>query len=243
MNSSNPALKNILAHTVSEERSKVMTLNGTVNKTGILLLCSFMTAVFTWSAGPGEAMPFMLTGLIGGFIVSLATIFKPSWAAFTAPVYALLEGLFLGAFSRIFDEMLPGLPFLAVVITFSILGVMAFLYRTGVVRVNRFFRTCVICATGGIALAYIAVLILGATGTAAVSLSDMGLIGVGISLVISAVASLNLLLDFEMIAEGVSQGAPAYMEWYGAFALMVTLVWIYIEIARLIWLIYSIIED
>jgi uncharacterized YccA/Bax inhibitor family protein len=98
MNSSNPALKNILSHTVPSETSKVMTLNGTVNKTGILLLCSFMTALFTWSAGPGDAMPYMFTGLIGGFIVSLATIFKPSWSAFTAPVYALLEGLFLGVF-------------------------------------------------------------------------------------------------------------------------------------------------
>ena len=246
MKTSNPALS---AKTFSDlasaqngdlaETAGRMTLSGTVNKTGILLLCAIASASWTWhlflqSRDMSDVAPWMLGGLFGGFIVGLVTIFKKEWSSVTAPVYALLEGLALGGISAVFEVRYPGIGIQAVSLTFGTLFVLLLAYSSGWIKVTDKMRLGIVAATGGIAVFYLLQMILGFFGVHFTTINGSGPIGIGFSLVVVAIASLNLILDFDFIEQGVKIGAPKYMEWYGAFGIMVTLVWLYLEILRLL---------
>ena len=216
-----------------------MTLNGTVNKTGILLVCAMATAAWTWhtflqTRDMADVMPSMLIGGIGGFIIAMVTVFKKEWSPVTAPIYALLEGLVLGGLSALLELRYPGIAMQAVALTFGTLFVLLLAYRSGLIRVTQKFRMGIIAATGGIFVFYMLEMLLGFFGFHFTSINGSGFIGVGFSLIVVAVAALNLVLDFDFIEQGVHYGAPKYMEWYGAFGIMVTLVWLYLEILRLL---------
>jgi uncharacterized YccA/Bax inhibitor family protein len=176
----------------------------------------------------------MLVGLIGGLIFSMVTIFKKTWAPVTAPIYALLEGLVLGGLSAVFDLRYPGIGIQAVSLTFGTLFVLLLAYSSGLIKVTQKFRLGVIAATGGIMVFYLLEMVLGLFGIQFTSINGSGLMGIGFSLIVVAVAALNLVLDFDFIEQGVQAGAPKYMEWYGAFGIMVTLVWLYLEILILL---------
>jgi len=176
----------------------------------------------------------MAIGGIGGFITALVTIFKRSWSALTAPVYAVLEGLFLGAISAFFEAQYPGLVMQAVALTIGTLLVMLLAYKTGLIKVTQKFRMGVVAATGAIALVYMMSWILSMFGVQSHIMTSSGGIGIVISLVVVVVAALNLVLDFDFMDKGSQAGLPKYMEWYAAFGLMVTLVWLYLEMLRLL---------
>ncbi|MBN8211668.1 MAG: Bax inhibitor-1/YccA family protein [Xanthomonadales bacterium] len=246
LRSSNPALKDstfldLSSGSVVAGDQGTMSLNGTVNKTGMLLLMTVLTAAFAWSqtmtptgeVAPG-AMGYLLGGGIGGFVLALVTIFKKEWSPVTAPLYALVEGLFLGAISAIYNAQFQGIVLQAVMLTFGIMFALLFAYRSGLIKATENFKLGVAAATGGIALIYIATIVLGLFGIKIPFIHDSGLIGIGFSLFVVVVASLNLVMDFDFIESGVEAGAPKYMEWYGAFGLMVTLVWLYLELLRLL---------
>lgn len=234
---SNPAL-NEKAFQGQVALGNAMTLQGTVNKTGLLLLCVVATSAWTWglshSPTPEAAIPWMMGGLVGGLIAAVVTIFQKNWAPFTAPVYALLEGLVLGGISAIFEKSYPGVAFQAVGLTFGTLFVMLLAYKTGVIRATQGFKIGVIAATGGIAVFYLAEMVLGFFHVYVPAVNGSGPWGIAFSLFVVIIAALNLVLDFDMIETGVRGGAPKYMEWYGAFGLMVTLIWLYLEILRLL---------
>ena len=248
--SGNPALKestflDLGSGTVVSRDAGAMTLNGTVNKTGILLLLSVLTAAFAWTqsvvTGPdGTAMVapgvtiYALGSAIGGFILAMVTVFKKTWSPVTAPLYALVEGFFLGAISAVFELKYPGIVFQAVVLTFGTLGALLAAYRSGLIRATENFKLGVVAATGGIALVYLVSMGLRLFGKDIPLIHESGLVGIGFSLFVVVIAALNLVLDFDFIESGVEAGAPKYMEWYGAFGLMVTLVWLYIEFLRLL---------
>src|SRR3954447_12419639 len=216
-----------------------MTLSGTVNKTGILLLCSVASAAWTWQRFMAtydvtSVAPLLMVGAIGGLIVAMVTIFKKEWAGVTAPIYALLEGLVLGGISALTNMRYPGIAIQAVGLTFGTLFVLLFLYSSRIIRVTQKFRMGVVAATGGIMVFYLVQMLLGFFGIRFMAVNGSGALGIGISLFICAIAALNLVLDFDFIERGVNYGAPKYMEWYGAFGIMVTLVWLYLEILRLL---------
>ena len=243
---SNPALGSNTFNGLSDSQyggaidaASRMTLSGTVNKTGILLVCAIATAGWTWhqflqTRDMADVAPLMLAGLIGGFICAMVTVFKKEWSPVTAPVYALLEGLALGGISAAFDLRYPGIGIQAVSLTFGTLLVLLLGYSSGLIKVTQKFRLGVVAATGGIALFYVMQMLLGFFGVRFAAINGSGVIGIGFSLIVVAVAALNLVLDFDFIESGVQSGAPKYMEWYGAFGIMVTLVWLYLEILRLL---------
>jgi uncharacterized YccA/Bax inhibitor family protein len=242
MRTSNPALSSDAFRTGEATFGESMTVSGTVNKSGILLLCCVATAAWTWNrffnAPPEEAMqavgPALAIGGIGGFIVAIVTIFKKEWAGITAPIYALLEGLVLGGISAMLELHYHGIAIQAVSLTFGTLLIMLLAYRSGLIKVTERLRLGIVAATGGIAVFYFLQFILGFFGVRFTAVNGAGPIGIGFSLIVVAVAALNLVLDFDLIENGARVGAPKYMEWYGAFALMVTLIWLYFEILRLL---------
>lgn len=215
-----------------------MTVQGTVNKTGILLLCAILTAAYTWHLAMSGDMaavgPFMWIGLIGGMITAFATVFKMNWAPVTAPIYALLEGLALGGISAVFDMRFHGIAFEAVCLTFGTMFVLLLAYKSRIIRVTQKFRLGVIAATGAIFLFYLVEMILGFFHINFGIINGSGPIGIGFSLLVVGIAALNLVLDFDFIEQGARANAPKYMEWYGAFGLMVTLVWLYLELLNLL---------
>jgi uncharacterized YccA/Bax inhibitor family protein len=176
----------------------------------------------------------MIIGLIGGLIAAVATAFRPQWAPISAPIYAFLQGMFLGGLSAFFEARYPGIVVPAVVLTFGILVGMLVTYRAGLIPVTQKFRIGVISATAGVAVFYLLTLVLGMFGIGIPFVHEGGTLGIIFSLVVIGIATLNLVLDFDLIARLSASGAPKQMEWYGAFALMVTLVWLYIEILRLL---------
>jgi uncharacterized YccA/Bax inhibitor family protein len=216
-----------------------MTISGTVNKTGILLICTIATAIWTWNAflhSPSAAtvLPLVAVGAIGGFVVALVTVFKKEWSPVTAPVYALLEGLALGGISAMLELRFPGIAIQAVGLTFGTFMALLLAYRSGLIRATENFKLGVVAATGGIAILYLAQFALGFFGIRFTAINGATPIGIGFSLLVVVIAALNLVLDFDFIENGARAGAPKYMEWYGAFGLMVTLVWLYLEILRLL---------
>ena len=239
MRTSNPALNDRAFEGQPAAFGDSMTLQGTVNKTGALLVCTVATAAWAWhlfmqSRSAASVLPLMWIGLIGGFIFAMVTVFKKAWSPVTAPVYALLEGLALGGISAILELRFPGIAIQSVSLTFGTLVVLLLAYRSGLIAVTQKFRLGVIAATGAIALFYVAEIVLGFFGVRFAAVNGSGAIGIGFSVFVVIIASLNLVLDFDFIEGGVRAGAPKYMEWYGAFGLMVTLVWLYLEILRLL---------
>jgi len=240
MRTSNPALKgDIFRAQAGAFGTETMTVSGTVNKAGILSVCVVATAAWAWnrflhSPSPETVFPWIMLGAIGGFVFALVTIFKKGWAPITAPAYALLEGLVLGGVSAMFEVRFPGIAMQAVGLTFGTLIALLLAYRSGLIRVTEKFRLGIVAATGGIAIFYLVSFVLGFFGVHFNSIYGSGLIGIGFSVVVVIVAALNLVLDFDLIEGGAGAGAPKYMEWYGAFALMVTLIWLYLEIVRLL---------
>ncbi|MFW5822093.1 MAG: Bax inhibitor-1/YccA family membrane protein [Tangfeifania sp.] len=223
--------------------SGAMTVNGTINKTGLMLLLVIAAAVFTWNkffdvanpeAASSAVMPWVLVGGIGGLITALVTVFRPQSSGISAPIYAVFEGLLLGGLSAIFESMYSGIVVRAVALTLAVFAIMLFVYRSGIIKVNRKFMLGVVAATGGIALVYLVSFIAGMFGANLNFLHGSGTFSIGFSLVVVGVAALNLVLDFAFIDRASQSGAPKYMEWYGAFGLMVTLIWLYLEILRLL---------
>jgi len=241
MRTSNPTLNDRVFRGQSMAFGEAMTVQGTVNKTGILLLLAMLTAAFAWhtaySGNVLAVMPLMWIGLIGGMIAAFVTMFKMAWAPVTAPIYALFEGLALGGISAVFDMRFHGIAFEAVCLTFGVMFVLLLIYKSGLIRVTQKFRMGVFAATGAIMLFYLVEMVLSFfhVGMGPVNaVNGSGIIGIGFSLLVVGIASLNLVLDFDFIDRGAQMSAPKYMEWYGAFGLMVTLVWLYLEILNLL---------
>lgn len=240
---SNPVLTEKRFGRESIASSEAMTVNGTINKTALMLLLVVAAAMFTWNkffgvsnpeAASSVVMPWVIVGGIGGFITALVTIFRPKSSGISAPIYAVFEGLLLGGLSAVFESMYSGIVVRAVALTLAVFAIMLFVYRSGIIKVNRKFMLGVVGATGGIALVYFAGFIAGMFGANLSFLHGSGTFSIGFSLVVVGVAALNLVLDFAFIDRASQSGAPKYMEWYGAFGLMVTLVWLYLEILRLL---------
>ncbi|MFA6916427.1 MAG: Bax inhibitor-1/YccA family protein [Parachlamydiales bacterium] len=242
MRSANPALGDDTFRAVGNinSRNEAMTVQGVVYKTALLLLLVVLSAGWTWmhfvNAGSdvSSVSSLMMIGAIGGLVVAVVTVFKKEWAAYTAPIYALLEGLFIGGISAVFNASYPGIALQAAALTFGTLFAMLALYQAGIVRATESFKMGVFAATGGIAIVYLASMALGFFGISIPGIFGNGLVGIGFSLFVVAIAALNLVIDFDFIEQGTAARAPKYMEWYGAFAMMVTLVWLYIEILRLL---------
>ena len=215
------------------DRDDVMTIKGTVDKTAISLLLMLFAGYFSFSA---DSMIYIISGGIGGFIIALITVFKKEWSPITVPLYAMLEGLMLGGISFIYGQLYEGIVFNAIMITISILICLLFAYRSGIIAATENFKLGVFAATGGVFLVYVISFIASffGAGFSFLDPTNGSLFSIGVSLVVVVIAALNLVLDFDFIEEGAEKGAPKYMEWYGAFGLLVTLVWLYLEILRLL---------
>lgn len=245
--SSNPAFKNAFNNIAyTGDLSTVMTLKGTINKTLLSLLLVIVGAMYTWKMalyGGGNASAWMLGGGIGGFIVALITVFKKEWAPYTVPVYSFLEGLLLGGLSATVAASFstePGssvnsqIVVQAVSLTFGVFLAMLMAYRSGIIKATQKFKMGVVAATGGVFLVYMLGFIFSLFGVELGFLYGNSMLAIGINLVVVVIAAFNLILDFDFIEQGVRAKAPKYMEWYGAFGLMVTLIWLYIELLRLL---------
>ena len=243
--SSNPVFKeNVFSRDYSAS-SEVMTVNGTINKTALMLLMVIAAAIFTWNkffeaiavnpeGGAAAVMPWLIVGGIGGLITALVTAFRPQSSGISAPIYAIFQGLLLGGISAIFESMYSGIVMRAVALTLAVFLSMLFLYRSGIIKVTEKFKMGIFAATAGIAVVYLASFIGGLFEMEFSFLHGNSNFSIGFSLVVVAIAALNLVLDFSFIETAAESGAPKYMEWYGAFGLMVTLIWLYLEILRLL---------
>lgn len=241
--SGNPTLsQKIFNKTALDVSGEVMTVRGSINKFGFLLFMVIGGAAYTWhlyyNLAQDTATMFMWIGIIGGLISAIAISFKPTWAPYLAPAYGLLEGFFLGGISAMFNAMFaakyPGLIMQAVGLTFGVAIAMFLLYNFKVLKATERFRSVIISATVGIGIFYLISIVLRMFSVDMPFMYDSSALGIGISLFIVAIAALNLILDFDMIERGAEAGAPKYMEWYGAFGLLVTIVWLYIEILKLL---------
>lgn len=238
----NPAISEKTFENILQHEGEVMTVRGTMNKFGMMTIFLLAAAVFTWNIfytqGAAAVTPWMWGSMLVGFVLALIIIFKKTWAPYLALGYALCEGLFLGAISAFFDyafaESYPSIIMHAVLLTMGTAAAMYILYQTGVIKATNTFKKVVMIATAGIAIFYVISMVMRMFGSQMPYLHDSSPIGIGISLVIVVVAALNLILDFDMIDKGAESGAPKYYEWYGAFGLMVTIVWLYLEILRLL---------
>ena len=239
MKTSNPALGQDTFRDVASYTGDTMTISGTVNKAGLLMLLCVASAAWTWNrffatGDPASVAPMMVVGGISGFVLAMVTIFKKQWAGVTSPLYALAQGALLGGISAMFEMRYHGIAIQAVMLTFGTLIAMLLVYRSGLIKVNDKFRIGVVAATGGIALFYLAQFVLGFFGITFHTVNSGSPIGIAFSLLVVGIAALNLVLDFDLIEQGARYNAPKYMEWYGAFALMVTLIWLYLEVLRLL---------
>lgn len=239
MRSSNPAFgERILREVSFTDESTTMTVNGMVTKTAISLVCVLATAGMAWSTfqNNGNVTPYLYGGGIVGFIVAIATCMRPMWAQYTTPIYALAEGAFLGSISAIIAAAYPqvDIVFQACCLTFGTLFVMLICYQTGVIKVTEKLRAGIIAATGAICLLYLVSFVVRLFGGTLPFIHDSSMLGIGFSFFVVGLAAFNLLLDFDLVDRLVAQRAPKAMEWYAAFALLVTLVWLYLEILRLL---------
>ena len=236
--SGNPTLRVLGdALTAGSSATERMTIGGTVGKTAVLFVLLLISAGWTWwkfsTAGPQAVEPFMMGGMIGGLVLALATVFKPNWAAITAPLYAILEGLFIGGISALFALRYGPVVVEAVMLTLGVMAGMLILYASGTIKVTRKFYAGVMAATIGVMLFYLVTWVLSLFHVATGFLFFGSTTSIVISLAFVGIAALNLVLDFDFINRAARSGAPQYLEWYGAFALMVTLVWLYLEALRL----------
>ena len=232
--SGNPVLTSNAFNTTAIS-SETMTINGTVNKTFLSLTLLMVTGYYTFMSG--QIMSgFAIFSLIAAFIVAIITMYKKEWSPITVPIYAILEGIGLGGFSYSFNSLYDGIVLSAICITVSILLAMLMIYRSGLIKPTENFKLGVAAATGGIALLYIINLVMSFFGSqmGIMNIQNASLMSIGFSLFVIVIAALNLVVDFDFIEEGAEKGAPKYMEWFGALGLMVTLVWLYLEILRLL---------
>jgi len=239
MKTSNPAFGQNTFRDVAGFAGEPMTVTGAVNKAGVLMLLCVASAAWTWNrffttGDPASVAGLLMVGFIGGLVLAIVTIFKKDWAGITAPLYALAQGLVLGGISAMFELRYKGIAIQAVMLTFGTMVAMLLVYRTGIIKVNDKFRIGVVAATGGIALFYLAQFILSFFGISFHAVNSGSPIGIAFSLLVVGIAALNLVLDFDLIEQGARYNAPKYMEWYSAFALMVTLIWLYLEMLRLL---------
>jgi len=217
-----------------------MTVRGTLNKFGFMFLMLMGTAFYSWKefADGGDVQPLIWGGALGGLAVALVIVFKKEWSPWLAPLYALLEGLFIGAISayynEAFAEKMPNIIMNAVGLTFGTAIAMYFLYSFKIIQATEKFKEIIFTATAGIAIFYLISMVLRMFGVQMAFLHEGSAMGIGFSLIVVAIAALNLILDFDMMEQGAAAGAPKFMEWYGAFGLMVTIVWLYLEILRLL---------
>jgi uncharacterized YccA/Bax inhibitor family protein len=239
MATANPALNvDVYRRAALAPSTGVMTLQGAVVKTLVLMAVLLATGVYAWtqalSGVPQLGYGLMLAGLIGGAIVAFVTIFMPKISPVTAPLYAALQGLLMGGISAVYEKMYSGLVIQAISLSVATLTTLLLLYASGVIRATEKFKIGVIGATGAVCLVYIANLVVSMFGVRLPFIHETGIIGIGFSLVVVVIAALNLILDFDFIEQGVERQAPKYMEWYGGFSLLVTLVWMYLEMLRLL---------
>ena len=232
LRSGNPVLsKKTFSNTISVNEK--MTIEGTVNKTAISLLILVGTGYLTFNT----LNPVLLTGCgIGGFIFALITIFKKEWAPITVPIYAALQGAMLGGISYMYNYLYDGIVTNAILLTVGILVSLLIAYRSGYIKATENFKLGIFAATGGIGIVYLVNFIMGffGSGIGVMNINNASPLSIGFSIVVVIIAALNLVLDFDFIEEGAEKGAPKYMEWYGAFGLLVTLIWLYLEILRLL---------
>jgi uncharacterized YccA/Bax inhibitor family protein len=216
----------------------VMTLQGTVNKSLLLLLFLLVPALYTWNkhfmGETGFVQIAMIGGGIAGFICAITLFFKKAWAPVLAPIYAVLQGLMLGGLSAFFEQRFPGIVIQAVGLTFGVFAALLFAYKSKLIQATENFKLGIAAATGGVMLVYMVGFIMSFFGSGIPMIHENGIVGIGFSLVVVVIAALNLVMDFDFIEEGAEQGAPKYMEWYGAFGLLVTLCWLYLEMLRLL---------
>ncbi len=247
MTSSNPAFSQDMfagydqVYGAERTRSTVTTVQGSVSKTFLLLGILSFTALYAYNTFGTANFPQILLPIsaIGGFIVAMITIFRPTTAPITAPIYAALEGVFLGAISKVYDIQFAlkypeGIALQAVMLTSGVLLMMLFIYGTRLIRVTEKLQAGIVAATGALALFYVVSLLLRLFGVEMPLIWSTSLAGIGFSLFVVGLAAFNLLLDFDFIEKAAYAGAPKYMEWYGAFGLMVTLIWLYLEVLRLL---------
>lgn len=239
MRSANPALNSntfaALANTA--EAGQVMTIQGAATKTLWLLGILIISASWTWRKAlvqPESVKGWMIGGVVLGLVFAMATVFKKEWSPFTAPLYAIAEGLFLGALSAFFEVMYPGIVFQAVSLTMGTLLSLLIVYKMGLIPVTENFRLGVAAATGGIAVVYLVSMVLGFFSIQIPLIHEGGVVGIGFSMVVIVVAALNLVMDFDFIEEAAARRVPKYMEWFAAFGLLVTLIWLYMEFLRLL---------
>ena len=232
LRSGNPVLsKKTFSNTISSDNQ--MTIEGTVNKTAIGLFLLIGTGYFTFDV----INPIFLFGCgIGGFVLAIITVFKKEWAPITVPLYAVLEGAMLGGISYMYNSLYDGIITNAILLTVGILASLLIVYRTGYIKATENFKLGIFAATGGIAIVYFINFIMGffGSGLGVLSINNSSPLSIGFSIVVVIIASLNLVLDFDFIEEGAEKGAPKFMEWYGAFGLLITLIWLYLEILRLL---------
>ena len=231
--SGNPALSSKTFENIERTSDNAMTVDGTVNKVAISLALLLVSGYFTYTR---QLLPLAFVGAIGGLIVAIVTIFKKQWSPITVPIYSLLQGLFLGGISYIFNQMYDGIVLQAVLLTGAILFSLLFAYKSGLIKATENFKLGVAAATGGIFIVYMISFVMSffGSGLPILYINNSSLMSIGFSLFVVVIASLNLVLDFDFIEQGAEMGAPKYMEWYGAFGLLVTLIWLYIEILRLL---------
>ena len=239
--SGNPALnEKFFQKSLQVDQSEVMTERGTLNKFGLLFLLVLASSSFTWSAfyQGKNVLPWIIGSAIVGLILALVISFRPRLSAYLVPVYGLVEGVFVGGISAYYNfafaETAPGIVMQAVGLTFGVVIAMYLLYRFRIIKATQKFKAIVFTATAGIALFYLLGIVLRFFGIQMVMIHESTMLGIGFSLFVVAIAALNLIIDFDMIENGVAMGAPKYMEWFGAFGLLVTIVWLYIEILRLL---------
>lgn len=240
--SGNPTLNEKMFGSLSvpQVQDGTMTEKGTLYKFGMMMLLLFAAASFAWKAAADgkNVVPWMIGSAILGLVLALVMTFKKQWSSFLAPVYALAEGVFVGAISAFyndaFKEIAPGIVMQAVGLTFGVVIAMFALYQFGVIKATERFKSIVITATAGIAIFYLLSIVLRMFGIQMPLIHDSSTWGIVFSLIVVGIAAMNLILDFDLIEQGAKKGAPKYMEWYGAFALMVTIVWLYLEILRLL---------
>ena len=233
--SGNPALSKKTFENLIATPNEVMTLDGAVNKTAISMGILLLAAYYTYT---NALLDYVIIGFVGGFIVALVTIFKKEWSAITVPIYAFLEGLALGGISKIYaDAFEPGIVPQAIMLTIGILFALLFAYKSKIIKATENFKLGVFAATAGIGIIYLISFLMsmfGGGGLPVMNPANSSMLSIGFSLFVVVIASLNLVMDFDFIEKGASNNAPKYMEWYGAFGLLITLIWLYLEILRLL---------